>query len=96
MNIRNETLFDDATMASVAVPVELIPGPTLRCVYWGDDARVCLVRCDHGERNVKTVRKIATLCGTSCAEVARTSSIPPAKQPYCQTCVANAGSGALR
>ena len=96
MTDKNAALFDDATLAPVPVPVELIPGPTLRCVYWGDDARVCLVRCDHGERNVKTVRKIATLCGTSCAEVARTSSIPPAKQPYCQTCVANAGSGVLR
>ena len=92
----NAALFDDATMAPVPVPVELIPGPALRCVYWGDDARVCLVRCDHGERNVKTVRMVAMLCGTSCAEVRSTSSIPPAKQPYCQTCVANAGAGVLR
>jgi hypothetical protein len=90
-------LFEQQHLETIEVVQLTLNGPPLRCVYWPVDTdRVCLVRCDNGERNVKTVRKLDTLCGLSCKEIARTSGIPPAKQPYCQGCVAKAGSGVLR
>ena len=80
---RTPALFFDEQMAPTKLP-DLTPtdATTLRCVYWGDDARVCLVRCDHGERNVKTVRKVATLWG----RVARRWRAPaPFRRPSSRT-----------
>lgn len=99
--MQDATLFDEKDLRPVEVVELTLAGPTLRCVYWepGDDNandRVCLVRCDGGERNVRSVRRLSTLCGITCKEVARTSAVPPAKQPYCQACVTKAGSGVLR
>jgi hypothetical protein len=93
----NETLFDPQTLGPVEQVQLELDGPSLRCVFWKEETeRVCLVRCDNNERNVKTIRKIATLCGTSCVEVVRTSAIPPAKLPYCVTCLSASGHGVLR
>lgn len=89
-------LFEDVHLSEAAAPNVELSGPTLRAVYWGDDDRVHLVRCDAGERNVRRIRPLATLCGTSCADILRTSAIPPVKTSYCQTCHAAAGNGALR
>jgi hypothetical protein len=93
----SDTLFAEELLRPVEVVQLELDGPPLRAVYWlVDNERVCLVRCDDGERNVRRIRNLSTLCGTSCEEVARTSAIPPAKMPYCQACVAKAGRGVLR
>ena len=97
----NANLFDEKHLAPVDLVELVLDGPPLRCVYWdpsGDMAndRVCLVRCDDGERNVRRIRALDTLCGTSCKDIARTSKIPPAKQPYCQTCHTRSGRGVLK
>jgi len=93
----NANLFDEKDLRPTQMVELTLDGPTLRCVYWAEEnERVCLVRCEDGERNVKRIRKLDTLCGTPCKEIVRTSAIPPAKQPYCQTCSTNSGHGVLR
>jgi hypothetical protein len=95
--VESQPLFDAQTLGPVEQVVLELDGPSLRCVFWKEEAeRVCLVRCDGGERNVRRIRKLATLCGTSCEDVTRTSSIPPARLPYCVTCLAESGHGVLR
>ena len=95
---RTPALFFDEQMAPTKAP-DLTPTDTttLRVVHWDlENERPCLVRCEHGERNKLRIKKLVTLCGTSCEEIASTSAIPPAKIPYCQTCLALAGNGVLR
>lgn len=98
---RTVDMFAPEHVREQPAPVlELEGGPSLRVVYWTDEdgeesERPCLVRCDGGERNIVRVRKLVTLCGTSCVEATRTSAIQPSKD-YCQTCVASAGNGVLR
>jgi hypothetical protein len=73
--------------------------PSLRVVYFPrsvDSERPCLVLCANGERNVRTIRRLTTLCGTSCEAIESTSAIPPAKLQYCATCLSLAGKGVLR
>ena len=98
MTTTQPTLFDEADMQPVDLTeLTLEGGPDLRVVYWNVvDERPCLVRCDNGERNRRTIRPLTTLCGISCAEVERTSAIPPAKVLYCMTCQSMAGNGVLR
>lgn len=95
----NANLFDDDVLRPVDLTeVVLEGGPSLRVVYFGvvEDERPCLVRCDDGERNVRRIRGLRTLCNIPCTEVKRTSAIPPAKMLYCQTCMSRAGRGVLR
>jgi hypothetical protein len=94
-------LIDEAALRPVEIVELSLDGPPLRCVYWLSDNelasdRVCLVRCDDGERSMLRIRSLDTLCGVSCKDIVRTSGIPPAKQPYCQACAANAGRGVLK
>jgi hypothetical protein len=94
---KQPSLFEQEHLRPVEVVELTLDGPPLRAVYWQlDNERVCLVRCDAGERNVVKIRALSTLCGISCKEIVRTSAIPPAKMPYCQACVAGAGHGVLR
>ena len=95
---RTRVLFDDQHMQESPVVEPLTPttGPTLRVVRWGlQGERACLVRCDNKERNIRSIRKLATLCGTSCTEAKATSRVQPTED-YCQSCLALAGNGVLR
>jgi hypothetical protein len=102
---KQPALFDD----QVTEPTDLTPltldGPPLRVVYFDmmeldghvtEDTRPCLVRCDEGQRNVKTVRKLTTLCERACTTATRTSAIPPLKLTYCNACQSRAGNGVLK
>ena len=99
---RTGSLFEPG--AEAPAPVVQLDGPTLRVVYWtelrdGEDVeleRPCLVRCDGGQRNVVSIRKLSTLCGASCESIARTTRIPPADVKYCQACHALSGNGVIR
>jgi hypothetical protein len=101
---KQPALFDDQTMEPVDLTALTLDGPPLRVVYFDvteedqtvtEDTRPCLVRCDDGQRNVKTVRKLTTLCERACTTATRTSAIPPTKATYCNTCLALAGRGVL-
>src|ERR1700694_3146783 len=100
---RTATLSEPEQLAEVAAPTVQLEGPTLRVVYWtelrdGEDVelkRPCLVRCSEGQRNVRSIRKISTLCGESCEKISRSTSIPPSDVTYCQACHAKAGDGVI-
>jgi len=106
---RSGTLFDPQDTAPIE-QTDLRPqdGPTLRVVWWPlvEDGKVvdgqfeerpCLVVCSGGERNVKTVRKLQTVCGMSCAGIAATSAMEPTHKEYCNACLAGAPvDGVLR
>lgn len=103
VNDRTGRLFSDDAIAETpqAPPDLLTAGPSLRVVYWEPDEheredRPCLVRCDGGERNVVSIRKLVTICGLSCSEAASTSAIEPLGKNYCNACLAGAGRGVLR
>lgn len=102
---RTGKLFDDKALAPVDLAKIVLDGPPLRVVYFdykdesGQDVvddRPCLVQCDHEERNVKTVKKLSTLCGRECGAATRTSAIPPTDLTYCNTCLSLAGHGVLK
>ena len=102
---KQPALFGDDEMAPVNLAELVLDGPPLRVVYFDvveddqsvtEDDRPCLVRCDDGQRNVKTVRKLSTLCERACTKATRTSAIPPAKATYCNTCLSRAGHGVLK
>jgi hypothetical protein len=106
---RTVALFEPEHVTESPTPEVMLEGPTLRVVYWIDEdesfveedivvtlKRPCLVRCENGERNVRSIRKLKTLCGNECDDCARTTAIPPADLQYCQTCHALAGNGVLR
>jgi hypothetical protein len=102
---KQPALFDDQTMEPVDLTALTLDGPSLRVVYFDvteddgevmEDTRPCLVRCDEGQRNVKTVRKLSTLCERTCEGATRTSAIPPLKILYCNTCHSRAGNGVLK
>ena len=102
---KQPTLFDSASLQPVDLAQVTLGGPPLRVVYFDtkdeqtgevvEDTRPCLVRCEDGERNIKTVRKLLTICGRNCEPASRTSSIPPTKHTYCNTCLAGAANGVL-
>lgn len=105
MTTKQPALFDDQTMEPVDLTPLTLDGPPLRVVYFDieeddgsvvEDTRPCLVRCDDGQRNVKSVRRLTTLCERACTEASRTSAIPPAKILYCNTCQSRAGNGVLK
>jgi hypothetical protein len=106
---KNANLFDDDVVAPTDIEPVVLEGPALRVVYFDgidetpdgpvvvEDNRPCLVRCDDGQRNIKTVKRLATLCGRSCASATRTSGLPPNEGvTYCNACHALAGNGVLR
>jgi len=104
---KQPALFGAEALEPVDLSVVTLDGPPLRIVYFDvtddesgevtdEDNKPCLVRCDDGQRNIKTVRPLSTLCERACTEATRTSAIPPAKLTYCQTCLARAGNGVLR
>jgi hypothetical protein len=95
---RSGVLFDEEHLRELPMPTAVLDGPTLRVVTWSGPraGRPCLVRCDRGENNVKTIRYLVTLCGTSCAEIIGTSAREPSDKTYCNACLALAGNGVLR
>ena len=103
---KNVSLFPDAVTAPTDIEPVALDGPALRVVYFDakddktgevtEDVRPCLVRCDNGERNIKTVRKLTTLCGRVCWYATRTSGLPPTEMTYCNTCHSLAGNGVLK
>jgi hypothetical protein len=101
---RTGKLFDDEVLAPVDLTKVVLGGPPLRVVYFDvveedssitEDTRPCLARCDK-ERNIKTVKKLSTLCGRECTAATRTSAIPPTDLTYCNTCLSLAGHGVLK
>ena len=106
MTDKNVSLFGDDVTAPTDIEPVVLDGPSLRVVYFDatddktgevtEDTRPCLVRCDAGQRNIKTVRKLATLCGRACVAATRTSGLPPTDMTYCNTCHSLAGNGVLK
>lgn len=105
MTDKNTSLFGDDAVAPTDVAAPTLGGPALRVVYFDvvvegeetvEDARPCLVRCDNGQRNIKTIRPLMTLCGRSCVTATRTSGQPPTEGvTYCNTCHSMAGNGVI-
>jgi hypothetical protein len=93
---RTGFLFAEAHLAEQKQQVLELLGPALRVVHWSADIRPCLVRCEAGERNIRRIRELTTLCGFNCKDAKGTTAKPPHDNEYCNACLALAGNGVLR